>query len=129
VVHYLARHGDSRGAKAVLLIAAVPPLMVKTAANPGGLPGQLEADVSHLAIYSARVHSLASFLCCDAARAEGFHGGTPRYGDVSDTHGEDRAEARFAAMHLFVGFRNLGQRVFFNHRVHAAQQAEFQRVL
>ncbi|MEM5429296.1 alpha/beta hydrolase [Cupriavidus oxalaticus] len=37
VVRYLARHGESRVAKAVL-IAAVPPLMVKTDANPGGLP-------------------------------------------------------------------------------------------
>lgn len=37
VVHYLARHGESRAAKAVL-IAAVPPIMVKTATNPGGLP-------------------------------------------------------------------------------------------
>ena len=36
VVHYLARHGESRVAKAVI-ISAVPPLMVKTAANPGGL--------------------------------------------------------------------------------------------
>ncbi|GGY68951.1 alpha/beta hydrolase [Pseudoduganella albidiflava] len=37
VVRYLARHGESRAAKAVL-IAAVPPLMVKSASNPGGLP-------------------------------------------------------------------------------------------
>src|SRR5512134_1828523 len=37
VVHYIARHGESRVAKACI-IAAVPPLMVKTAANPGGLP-------------------------------------------------------------------------------------------
>jgi non-heme chloroperoxidase len=37
VVHYIARHGESRVAKAVL-IAAVPPLMVKTPTNPGGLP-------------------------------------------------------------------------------------------
>jgi non-heme chloroperoxidase len=37
VVRYLARHGTKRVAKAVL-IGAVPPLMVKTAANPGGLP-------------------------------------------------------------------------------------------
>jgi len=37
VVHYLARHGESRAAKAVL-ISAVPPLMLKTPANPGGLP-------------------------------------------------------------------------------------------
>jgi len=37
VVRYLARHGESRVAKAVL-IAAVPPLMVKSPSNPGGLP-------------------------------------------------------------------------------------------
>ena len=37
VVHYLARHGESRVAKAAI-ISAVPPLMVKTEANPGGLP-------------------------------------------------------------------------------------------
>jgi non-heme chloroperoxidase len=37
VVHYLARHGESRASKAVL-VSAVPPIMVKTAANPGGLP-------------------------------------------------------------------------------------------
>jgi non-heme chloroperoxidase len=37
VTHYLARHGESRAAKAAL-ISAVPPLMVKTPANPKGLP-------------------------------------------------------------------------------------------
>ena len=37
VTHYLARHGESRVAKAAL-ISAVPPLMVKTEANPLGLP-------------------------------------------------------------------------------------------
>jgi non-heme chloroperoxidase len=36
VAHYIARHGESRVAKAVL-ISAVPPIMVKTAQNPGGL--------------------------------------------------------------------------------------------
>lgn len=36
VVRYLGRHGEGRVAKAVL-ISAVPPLMVKTPANPGGL--------------------------------------------------------------------------------------------
>src|SRR5258708_722652 len=35
-VHYLARHGERRVAKAVI-ISAAPPLMVKTAMNPGGL--------------------------------------------------------------------------------------------
>ncbi|NWG25474.1 MAG: alpha/beta hydrolase, partial [Pseudorhodoplanes sp.] len=40
VVHYIARHGESRVAKAAI-IAAVPPLMVKTEANPGGLPKEV----------------------------------------------------------------------------------------
>ena len=40
VAHYIARHGESRVAKAVL-ISAVPPLMVKTDANPGGLPKEV----------------------------------------------------------------------------------------
>ena len=37
VARYIGRYGTSRVAKAVL-IAAVPPLMLKTAANPEGLP-------------------------------------------------------------------------------------------
>jgi non-heme chloroperoxidase len=37
VARYIGRHGTKRVAKAAL-IAAVPPLMLKTAANPGGLP-------------------------------------------------------------------------------------------
>ena len=37
VARYLGRHGSKRVAKAVL-IGAVPPIMVKTANNPGGLP-------------------------------------------------------------------------------------------
>ena len=48
VAHYIGRHGTKRVAKAVL-ISAVPPLMLKTAANPGGLPievfDQLRASV------------------------------------------------------------------------------------
>ena len=44
VVHYIARHGESRVAKAVL-ISAVPPLMVKTDANPGGLPKSVFDDL------------------------------------------------------------------------------------
>jgi non-heme chloroperoxidase len=37
VTRYLARHGEDRASKAVL-ISSVPPLMVQTDANPGGLP-------------------------------------------------------------------------------------------
>jgi non-heme chloroperoxidase len=40
VAHYIARHGESRVAKAVL-ISAVPPIMVQTEANPGGLPKEV----------------------------------------------------------------------------------------
>jgi non-heme chloroperoxidase len=37
--HYVARHGQPQGRVAKLvLIGAVPPIMVKTPANPGGLP-------------------------------------------------------------------------------------------
>ena len=48
VTRYIGRHGTKRVAKAVL-ISAIPPLMLKTAANPGGLPievfDQLRAGV------------------------------------------------------------------------------------
>jgi non-heme chloroperoxidase len=37
VARYIGRHGTSRIAKAVL-VSSVPPLMLKTDANPGGLP-------------------------------------------------------------------------------------------
>lgn len=37
VTRYIGRHGTKRVGKAVL-VGAVPPLMLKTAANPGGLP-------------------------------------------------------------------------------------------
>jgi non-heme chloroperoxidase len=40
VTHYLGRHGESRVVKAAL-ISAVPPLMVKTEANPLGLPKEV----------------------------------------------------------------------------------------
>jgi len=43
VAHYLARHGESRVARAAL-ISAVPPLMVKTDANPTGLPKKVFDD-------------------------------------------------------------------------------------
>ena len=48
VARYIGRHGSKRVAKAVLL-SAVPPLMLKTAANPEGLPidvfDKLRADL------------------------------------------------------------------------------------
>ena len=44
VARYIARHGTRRVAKAVL-IGAIPPLMLKTAANPGGLPLKVFDDI------------------------------------------------------------------------------------
>lgn len=44
VVRYLARHGEKRTAAAVL-ISAVPPLMVQTESNPGGLPKSVFDDL------------------------------------------------------------------------------------
>ena len=37
VARYIGRHGTKRVAKAIL-VSAIPPLMLKTVANPGGLP-------------------------------------------------------------------------------------------
>lgn len=44
VVRYLARHGEARAAKAAL-ISAVPPLMVQSESNPGGLPKSVFDDL------------------------------------------------------------------------------------
>lgn len=44
VVRYIARHGQKRVAK-VVLISAVPPLMLKTEKNPGGLPMPVFDDI------------------------------------------------------------------------------------
>ena len=44
MARYLGRHGESRVAKAAL-ISAVPPLMLKTAANPRGLPKEVFDDL------------------------------------------------------------------------------------
>lgn len=40
VARYIGRHGNSRVAKAAL-IGAIPPLMLKTPGNPGGLPREV----------------------------------------------------------------------------------------
>ena len=44
VVHFLARYGESRAVKAAI-ISAVPPLMLKTEANPEGLPKSVFDDL------------------------------------------------------------------------------------
>jgi non-heme chloroperoxidase len=45
VARYIARHGTKRVDKAVL-IGAIPPLMLKTPNNPGGLPIEVFDDIS-----------------------------------------------------------------------------------
>lgn len=44
VTRYIGRHGSERVAKAIL-ISAIPPLMLKTEANPGGLPIEVFDDM------------------------------------------------------------------------------------
>jgi len=44
VIHYMARHPGDKVPKAAI-IAAVPPLMVQTASNPGGLPKSVFDDL------------------------------------------------------------------------------------
>jgi non-heme chloroperoxidase len=44
VVRYVGRHGTSRVAK-VVTVGAIPPLMLKTPANPGGLPVEAFDDI------------------------------------------------------------------------------------
>ncbi|MCU4582170.1 alpha/beta hydrolase [Acinetobacter gyllenbergii] len=46
VVHYIARHGETNVSKAVL-VSAVPPIMVKTANNPNGLPKEVFDDLQN----------------------------------------------------------------------------------
>ena len=44
VAHYIGRHGTDRVA-GLVLVGAVPPLMLKTEANPGGLPIEVFDDI------------------------------------------------------------------------------------
>ena len=44
VIRYIARHGEGRVAKAVIM-SAIPPLMVRTDANPGGEPKSVFDDL------------------------------------------------------------------------------------
>jgi non-heme chloroperoxidase len=58
VARYIGRHGTKRVAQAVL-IGAVPPIMLKTANNPGGLPmsvfDELRAAVVAIVRNSSRI--------------------------------------------------------------------------
>ena len=54
-VRYLARHGDKNVAKAAI-ISAVPPLMVKTPANPLGCPNRCRRSQGQLAANRAKFY-------------------------------------------------------------------------
>nr|WP_279612186.1 alpha/beta hydrolase [Burkholderia latens] len=61
VIHYVARHGEDRVSTAVP-ISAVPPLMVETDSNPGGLPKDVFDDLqaqlaANLAQFYYDIHS------------------------------------------------------------------------
>jgi non-heme chloroperoxidase len=62
VARYIGRHGTKRVAKAAL-ISAVPPLMLKTAANLGGLPievfDEIRARAAHPFLTSKSKHNSA----------------------------------------------------------------------
>ena len=72
VARYIGRHGSKRVAKAVL-IAAVPPIMLKTAANPEGLPMEVfdgiraGLDQGSLPVLQGPGHPV---LWCQSARSE-----------------------------------------------------------
>jgi non-heme chloroperoxidase len=59
VARYIGRHGTKRVARAVL-IAAVPPLMVKTPSNPDGLPMEI-FDGLRAGVYKDRSHTYRDF--------------------------------------------------------------------
>jgi non-heme chloroperoxidase len=78
VVHYLARHGESAVTKAAI-ISAVPPLMLKTAANPGGLPKRrlrwIPGTTRREPLSILSRHCLGAVLRVQSARRESFAAG------------------------------------------------------
>src|SRR5580704_9062760 len=77
VTRYLGRHGESRVAKAAL-ISAVPPLMLKTAANPLGLPKEVFDDLqAQLAANRSQFYGGGAVLRLQPAGRETLGGGHP----------------------------------------------------
>jgi hypothetical protein len=91
VTRYLGRHGESRAAKAAL-ISAVPPLMVKTEANPLGLPKAVFDDLqAQLAVLSRRANR--TVLWVQPAGREILRGGHRKL--VAPGHDGERAKAHY----------------------------------
>ena len=80
VARYIGRHGNSRVAR-VVLMGAVPPIMVKTAAYPGGLPMEVFDGFrrSYLADRSQFFFDVAGgpFFGCESPRCQGLAGNDP----------------------------------------------------
>ena len=68
VARYIGRHGTKRVAKAVL-IGAVPPLMLKTAANPGGLP--MESSTASAPAFVADRSQFSRISACRSTATTG----------------------------------------------------------
>jgi non-heme chloroperoxidase len=77
VTRYLGRHGESRVAKAAL-ISAVPPLMLKTAANPLGLPKEVFDDLRGQSFAILSRPARRTFLWIQPAGREILGGGHPK---------------------------------------------------
>jgi non-heme chloroperoxidase len=96
VTRYLGRHGESRVAKAAL-ISAVPPLMVKTPANPLGLPKEVFDDLqAQLAANRSLLSRPANraFLWLQPARRESLGGRHPKLVAAGDDGGRQSALRR-----------------------------------
>jgi len=61
VARYIGRHGTKRVAKAVL-IASVPPLMLKTPANPGGTP--IDVSMGYALAFKPTAHNSGKISAC-----------------------------------------------------------------
>jgi pimeloyl-ACP methyl ester carboxylesterase len=100
VARYIGRHGTKRLAKAAL-VSAVPPLMLKTAANPGGLPVEVFDGIRANSIAdpdSVRVSSHAQWQVCYYLKK----GQTDKAREIADFAGEVYSIAGLTAKGVFM---------------------------
>ncbi len=99
---YVAKHGKGRVAKLVLVVGAVPPIMVKTAANPGGLPIEVFERLPQEPGRQPRPvlprYSFRPFLWLQSAGRQGFPGRHPEL--VATGHGGG-AKAHYDSIKAF----------------------------
>ena len=100
VARYIGRHGTKRVAKAAL-ISAITPLMLKTAANPGGLPVEVFDGIRANSIAdpdSVRVSSHAQWRVCYYLKK----GQTDKAREIADFAGEVYSVAGLTAKGVFM---------------------------